>query len=196
MSKKNIYSLVFTLLTITGISQASDTKSASDKSSEMLTPLGPDGTLKWLSWEEAVKLNEKNPRKIFIDFYTEWCGWCKVMDNKTFQDPYIAKYMSKNFYCVKFDAERTDSIRFQNFTFRWVPGGRNGYHQLAAYFMQNELSYPTFTVLTPKFELITPIKGYIAKEQFEPMITFFGEDRWLNQENIEVYKTNYVRPVE
>ncbi len=35
--------------------------------------------VKWLSWEEAAKLAEtdKNPKKIFVDVYTDWCGWCK-----------------------------------------------------------------------------------------------------------------------
>ncbi|HLT51685.1 MAG TPA: DUF255 domain-containing protein, partial [Arenibacter sp.] len=45
----------------------------------------------WLSWEEAVKLaeTEKDPKKIFVDVYTDWCGWCKKMDKDTFQDPKV-----------------------------------------------------------------------------------------------------------
>ena len=34
-------------------------------------------TVKWYSIEEALKLNEKTPRNILIDVYTDWCGWCK-----------------------------------------------------------------------------------------------------------------------
>ena len=33
--------------------------------------------INWLTWDEMVKLNAKNPKKIFIDFYTSWCG-CEV----------------------------------------------------------------------------------------------------------------------
>ena len=68
--------------------------------------------IKWLTWEQMVKLNEKNPKKIFIDFYTSWCGWCKVMDKNTFEDTIVAEIMMKDFYCVKFDAERKDTITF------------------------------------------------------------------------------------
>ena len=33
--------------------------------------------IKWYTIEEAEKLNKKDPRPIFIDTYTDWCGWCK-----------------------------------------------------------------------------------------------------------------------
>jgi thiol:disulfide interchange protein len=38
-------------------------------------------TINWMTWDEAVaqsKIDEK-PKKVFIDFYTAWCGWCKRM---------------------------------------------------------------------------------------------------------------------
>ena len=42
--------------------------------------------IKWMTFEEAVKLNETTPKKIFIDVYTDWCGWCKRMDQTTFRN--------------------------------------------------------------------------------------------------------------
>ena len=62
--------------------------------------------IKWYTWDEAIALNAKNPKKIFIDLYTEWCGYCKKMDANTFKDPEVAKYMNEHFYAVKFDAEQ------------------------------------------------------------------------------------------
>ena len=154
------------------------------------------GKIKWLSWDEMVKLNEKNPKKIFIDFYTSWCGWCKVMDKNTFEDSVVAELMSKDFYCVKFDAERRDTINFLNKNWTFIPGGRSGYHELAAYFMQNQLSYPTMVVLTSDYKLITPLKGYIAVPQFEPVIDFLGKDYWKPEsgKNIDQYKAEYKSP--
>ncbi|HCC30278.1 MAG TPA: protein-disulfide isomerase, partial [Marinilabiliales bacterium] len=40
--------------------------------------------VKWYTFQEAVALNAKAPRKIMIDVYTDWCSWCKVMDKETF----------------------------------------------------------------------------------------------------------------
>ena len=39
-----------------------------------------ENTLTWISFEQAVELQKKEPRKILIDVYTDWCGWCKKMD--------------------------------------------------------------------------------------------------------------------
>ena len=71
------------------------------------------GPIKWLSLQEADSLYQKNPKPIFIDVYTDWCGWCKRMDATTFQDDNIAQYLNTNFYPVKLDAETNESIRFQ-----------------------------------------------------------------------------------
>ena len=35
--------------------------------------------IKWYSFSEAVELNKKKPKKIFIDIYTSWCGWCSAL---------------------------------------------------------------------------------------------------------------------
>ncbi len=47
----------------------------------------PAKPLTWYSIEEALILNEKEPRPVMIDLYTDWCGWCKVMDQRTFSNP-------------------------------------------------------------------------------------------------------------
>lgn len=152
--------------------------------------------INWLTWDEMVKLNEKNPKKIFIDFYTDWCGWCKVLDKYTFDDSIVAGLMSKYFYCVKFNAERKDTIYFNDKEWIFVPGGRNGYHQLAAYFMRGQLSFPTMCVLTHDYKLIKDLKGYITVPQFEPEISYLGQDLWMpeNTKKLEEYKQQYVSP--
>jgi thioredoxin-related protein len=155
----------------------------------------PNG-IKWMTFEEAVKKAEtdKNPKNIFIDFYTSWCGWCKVMDKQTFTDPNVIELMNKYFYPVKFDAEGKNPITFKGQQFVFVPEGRNGYHQLAAEFMQGKMSYPTFMFLNPKFEVITPISGFVKPEDFEPIVNFLGQNKYLDPNNKwEDFQKNYQR---
>ena len=52
-----------------------------------------ESPVKWLSFEEAVEKSKTEKRKIFIDVYTDWCGWCKVMDKNTFSEEKIAKIL-------------------------------------------------------------------------------------------------------
>lgn len=71
------------------------------------------GPVQWLSIDEAYKKYEENPKPIFIDVYTDWCGWCKRMDATTFQDMEIANYLNTYFYPVKLDAETKEKINFK-----------------------------------------------------------------------------------
>ena len=104
------------------------------------------GPVKWLSFEEAVALNKKDKKQIFIDVYTTWCGPCKMMDKYTFTDPEVAKILNRDFYPVKLNAEQRENIAFEGTTFKFIPNGASGYHQLAAALLNNKLQYPTFVL--------------------------------------------------
>ena len=134
----------------------------------------------WITFEEAVKATEANPKKVFIDVYTDWCGWCKKMDASTFSDPRVMKVLEENFYNVKFNAEQQESIQFGDYTFNFVPNGRRGYNQLAAALLDNRLSYPSVVFLNEKFERIQILPGYRNADEFLKIVTFIGEDHYLN----------------
>ena len=146
--------------------------------------------LKWMSWEEAVALasSEKNPKKVFIDVYTDWCGWCKRMDADTFQNPEVAAYMSANFYMVKLDGEQKEPIEYKGKTYTFVPQGRNGYHQLAAALLQGRLSYPTVVFLDENLQMLSPVPGYQKPDAFLKIARYFGENIY-KEKNWESYSS-------
>jgi thioredoxin-related protein len=134
--------------------------------------------VKWLTWQEATELasTEANPKKIFVDVYTDWCGWCKRMDKDTFQNPQVAAYMNENFYMVKMDGEGKEPIEFKGKKYSYVPSGRRGYHELAAALLQGRLSYPTVVFLDERFNMLSPVPGYQKPEPFLNIARYFGED--------------------
>ena len=141
---------------------------------------GKDAKIKWYSFEEAYALSKKKPKKIFIDVFTEWCGWCKKMDAETFTDPTIAKYMSKHFYCVKFDAERKDTIVLDGQTFvNPNPTSKRSTHKLASELLRGQMSYPSYVFLNEKGQELTVVAGYQKAQDFEGVINYFGEDAYL-----------------
>ena len=58
-----------------------------------------------MSLDQALKATKIKPKKIIMDVYTKWCGPCRLLDKKTFGNPDVSRYISQNFYAVKFNAE-------------------------------------------------------------------------------------------
>ncbi len=148
------------------------------------------GPINWMTWDEAVKANEKDGKKIFIDFYTDWCGWCKRMDATTFSDEKIAKYINENFYPVKFDAEQKEDIVFKGSTFSFKPGGRRGVHMLAAELLNGRLGYPSYVYLTPTYERILISPGYKQVPDLQKELKFIAEDHYSSTSWEEYKKAN------
>jgi uncharacterized protein YyaL (SSP411 family) len=85
-----------------------------------------------VTWEQAEALCKKEPRKVVVDVYTEWCGWCKKMDKATFQNEVIVKYLNENYYAIKFNAEQREDIHLKGKDYEYVKSmGGKGYHELA-----------------------------------------------------------------
>lgn len=134
--------------------------------------------INWMTWDEAVEANKKNPKKIFIDVYTDWCGWCKKMDKSTFVDPTIVKALNKNFYAVKFDAEQKEAIDFNGNKFIFVNQGRRGVHQLAYSLLDGKMGYPAFVFLDETFSRIMISPGYKKVEQLSKELDFTSSEAY------------------
>ena len=51
----------------------------------------------WIELKNNVEITN-NGKKIILDLYTDWCGWCKVMDRNTFTDPDVIENINNNFF--------------------------------------------------------------------------------------------------
>ena len=69
-----------------------------------------DTKINWMTMNEALDAQAKNPKKIMMDAYTDWCGPCKMLDKNTFQNPDVVKYVNEHYYAVKFNAEGEGDI--------------------------------------------------------------------------------------
>lgn len=160
---------VLALVTLTVLS----TSFSSFKTVEM-----PTAKVKWYTWEEAVEASKTEKRKIFVDVYTDWCGWCKEMDRTTFSHPDIAKLLNNDFYAVKLNAEQKENIIFSGHTFKFVSQGRRGYHELAYELLNGRMSYPTVVVLDENFARILIAPGYQKADAFENVLEFAAEGHY------------------
>ena len=148
----------------------------------------------WMTIEEAVPLLHKEPRKMIVDVYTDWCGWCKVMDRTTYSDSIIIDYVNKNYYAVKLNAEQKEDIILGDKTYKFINNGGRGYNELAAFLLNGNLGYPSTVIIDETATVIDLKQGYIKPKQFDILIKFFGGD-FHKKGTFEEFNTNYISPV-
>lgn len=143
--------------------------------------------IQWKSFEASVDLKNQG-KKYFIYVYTDWCSWCKRMKSTTFADEKVINLLNDKFIPIMFNAESQEPIDFKGREFNFVKGGRNGYHELAAALLNNQLSYPSVVFLDEEMNMIQPLPGYKSAEDLRIILTFLGDRIYEKMQFEEYYK--------
>lgn len=127
---------------------------------------GNGGELMWTNFSDGVKQADSSNKKILIDVYTDWCGWCKRMDSDTYTDEGVKKYLSEKYVLVKLNAESDakETVRAQEITDA----------QLAHAFRVD--GYPTTVFLGHDGTFITKVPGYLKPAEFLQVLKYIGDD--------------------
>lgn len=149
--------------------------------------------INWMTMNEAFEAQKKEPRKIFVDVYTTWCGPCKLLDKNTFTDKGVIEYLNKNYYAVKFNAEGEESVTYKDFTYtnpNFIPErkGRNAQHLFAHALKIN--AYPSMVFFKESGELIQAVAGYHTPRQLEVFLKMIHKDDYLKITTAEAWQ-NY-----
>lgn len=149
--------------------------------------------IKWMTMNEALAAQKKQPKKIFMDAYTTWCGPCKLLDRNTFTNEDVIKYINKHYYPVKFNAEGTEEVKYREHTFTnpdYDPErkGRNSTHQFAR--AMKITGYPSLIFFDEKGDLIGPIPGYRTPLQLELFLKLFVKEDYKKITTPEAFQ-NY-----
>jgi len=155
-------------------------------------------SIKWMTLGEALEAQRENPKKIIVDVYTHWCGPCKLMDKKTFQNRDVVTYISKYYYAVKFNAEGLETINYYGNTFTnpdYDPNrnGRNSTHQFTEFL--GVKGYPTVVFISETGDLITPLVGYQNPQQIELYLKMIKQGDYMifrKPEDFENYRKNFI----
>ncbi|OGC01165.1 hypothetical protein A2V82_13965 [candidate division KSB1 bacterium RBG_16_48_16] len=135
----------------------------------------------WSSFNAGLDRAKKENKYILIDFYTDWCHWCKVMDEKTFKDKTVEKKLMDRFVTIRLNAEDAKSkVSYQNKTLNNV--------ELTRYFGIN--GFPSLAFLDPKGNPVTVIPGYIPADTFLHILNYIDEKCHERKISFEDYVKN------
>ena len=119
------------------------------------------GDLKWYDYDKGAKLAKTENKIILVDFYTDWCGWCKKMDATTYKNDKVVDYLNKYFVAVKLNPEKKSSLSYK--------GQNTNSGQLARDAGVN--GFPATGFFTSNEEFLGVISGYIAPEDFIDLLS-------------------------
>ncbi|WP_075340368.1 thioredoxin family protein [Tenacibaculum agarivorans] len=129
-----------------------------------------DSNINWITFQQLEDSLAVKPKKVFIEFYADWCIYCKKMEKVAFKNPKVISKLNANYYAVKMNAESTDTIFFGGDTFinKQIGKKRNPTHDiplLLASRNNKEFSLPAIVILDEKFKISARYFEYLDNKK-------------------------------
>ncbi len=137
--------------------------------------------MRWREFADGLQEAEESEKLVLVDFFTDWCGWCKRMDKTTYRDSLILEYVERKFVPVKVNAEskKPTAYRGEAYTYAEVAGG----FQIR--------SFPTTVFLEADGSPITTVPGYWKPEEFLIVLHYIGE-RHYKEKKFQEFRAEWL----
>lgn len=100
-----------------------------------------------ITYNDAIAAAKAEGKLVFMDFYTDWCGPCKMMARDVFPQEQLGKYMNEHFVNIKINAEKGEGVELAK-TYKIT-------------------AYPTFVVIDTDKKVLTRMEGAREAQAFE-----------------------------
>ena len=127
---------------------------------------------KWLAFDDGLAKARTEDKPIFVEFYAEWCIFCKKFQKETINDQKVARMLSENFVYVRLNGENSESrVRYNGKSLSNV--------ELSQAFGIN--AYPSLVFLDSKGQAITLLSGFVPPHQFMPVLDYIDQKCYETQ---------------
>ena len=183
MKQLNFFLIFFAVFTLVFACGKSDEKATAEQNSEAQVTVAADLTVDsrdengWYhDWNQGIAAAKKEQKPVLVDFYTDWCHFCEVMDEKTFSDPGIKKIFASDWITIKINAE--DKKTTGTFKDRTI-----SYSQLTRTF--GVTGFPSYVFIDKTGEPVTVINGYRETKEFSLILDFFKNEIYKKDEEFQ-----------
>jgi thioredoxin-related protein len=137
--------------------------------------------VKWMGFNEGTAAARAAKKAAVVDFYTDWCGWCKTMDAKTYGDDKVRKLLADRFIAIKVNPETCrEAIQYDGKT-------------LKAQELLSGLGitgFPATAFMDKEGKFITVVPGYIEKDNFLMILKYVDDECYRMKVPFDEYQKN------
>jgi thioredoxin-related protein len=132
------------------------------------TQILASGGIKWVTFDEGLTQAKTQNKFLLVDFFTDWCKWCKVMDEKTYSDAGVQKTISKNFVMARVNPEKPGTVHFMGQEYQ------NSQFAQAA----GVTGYPSTGIFSSDGNFITLVTGYLDIPKFNSLVKYLKQGHY------------------
>lgn len=126
----------------------------------------------YYSFNQLDSLQKVKEKKVLVFVYTNWCIYCKAMEEVVFNDRDIAHLLDEKYYLIRLNAEEKQPVIYQDSTF--VFNSSLGFHGLAILLSANpKLTFPAIYILDYKNQILYQRNGFIKSKDFSKVLYYF-----------------------
>lgn len=175
MKRINVFVIMITIFWIF----ASCSKSSEQESNKPNSPAEGGASVTWYNFNDGLKLATEKRKPVIMDFYADWCGWCRKMEREVFTDRDVAARLGENYVCVRLHTDKNpgEMIKYKNHVL--------SKQEFAV--MLGVQGLPTLVFLDRDGNLITKIPGFINRDMMLPLLSYIKDECYLKKINFQDY---------
>lgn len=136
--------------------------------------------IKWTSWEVVTDKNQKSDKKYMVYICYGGCRWCKQMEDSTFADTDIARFINNNFLPLRLSASSKNKIIINERVYALKQHGSHEFNELAIELLNGNMTFPSIVFLDENFKKISSYNRFIEPHNFEMLLAYYAGNFYKN----------------